>query len=217
MKRRQFLRSLPILTTSPLTFISNSIEKTRRERHLVGLGTAACTLVNSYGNRLGFTSMTLIDSFPTRNQEVSAKFISFNCHWNEQNILFSSSKDVQTPTLPLDPSIKSHLDNLSGDLVFVSGLGNGTGSVLSQSLGTQYVHEHGCQKWIVTLPFQFEGKIKYEKAYGILRSLMDWHDCLSFFDLDDIREKYGNLSIRSAYEKVDIEVLKLIELNIELD
>lgn len=213
MKRRHFLKSLPILAASPLTLTANSIEKTQQERHLIGLGTAACTLVNSFGNRLRFTSMTLIDSFPIRNQEVSAKFIPFNCHWNEQNIPFRSSKDVQTPTLPLDPSIKSHLDSLSGDLVFVSGLGNGTGSVLSQSIGTQYAHEDGCQKWILTLPFQFEGKIKYERAYSVLRNLMNFQNNISFYCQDDIREKYGNLSIRSAYEKVDLEVLKLIESN----
>ena len=212
MKRRQFLQTLPILATFPFAFSAISKEKPQQERHLIGLGTAACILVNKYGNKLGFTSVTLIDGFPLQNQEDTVNFIPFNCFINQQIVPLRSSKCVRIPALPLDRSIKNHLENLKGDLVFVSGLGNGTGSLLSQSIGTQYAHEHGIQKWTVTLPFQFEGKIKYERAYGVLRNLMDYQNYISFYDQDDIREKYGNLSIRNAYEKVDIEVLKLIDI-----
>lgn len=216
MKRRQFLQTLPILATSPFAFSAISKEKPLQERHLIGLGTAACILVNSYGNQLGFSSITLIDSFPLQNQEDTVNFIPFNCFFNQQIVPLRSSKCVRIPALPLDRSIKNHLENLKGDLVFVSGLGNGTGSLLSQSIGTQYVHEHGIQKWIVTLPFQFEGRNKYDRAYTVLRNLMDYQNSTSFYNLDDIREMYGNLSIRSAYEKVDLEVLKLIDIGTEM-
>lgn len=214
MKRRQFLNTLPVLASFPLVISAKSKGKTQEERHLIGLGTAASMLVNNYGSKLGFTSITLIDSFPIRNQKEIAYYIPFNFLLYQKAVHIKSSKSARTPTIPLDPIIKDHLENLTGDLVFVSGLGNEAGSLLSQSIGTQYFHETGNQKWIVTIPFQFEGKAKYERSYTILRNLMDYQDHLSFYYLDDIREKYGNLSIRSAFEKVDLEVLKLIELKL---
>jgi hypothetical protein len=203
MKRRHFLKTLPILAATPLALAGNSLAMNRNQRHLIALGTAACVMVNRHSDRLNYASVTLIDAFPIWNQKVSAHFVHFDYRINRQIDLHRNSRLVLLPTLTLEASIKDHLGNLSGDVVFVSGLGNGTGSLLSQSIGTQYLHANGHQRWVVTIPFDFEGVVRVARASMVSRTLIKHHDEVTFLDFEEIRSKEGNLSIRSAYEKAD--------------
>jgi len=210
MKRRTFIKSIPILAVSPFVLPDVEPEGTLSPPHLIALGTAASKFLHRYKHQLQYSSITMIDEFLTEDLKGNTCFIPFDRSLYRYDLW----EDVcKLGSLPLEASIRCHFESLTGDLVFVSGLGRTSGSLLSQSLGTQYIHPHGNQKWVVTLPFQFEGIGKFERAYSVLRSLMNFHEGVTFLDFDEIRERFGNLSIRSAFEKGDQWILN--ELRIE--
>lgn len=66
-------------------------------------------------------------------------------------------------------------------------------------------------KWLATMPFTFEGSQKREIAEKALHLLADNRREPTCLYLDEMRIRYGNLAIRSAYEKGDEWVLE--ELN----
>ncbi|MDO8969017.1 hypothetical protein [Algoriphagus sp.] len=78
-----------------------------------------------------------------------------------------------------------------------------TATLLSQSIGFHYFNPSQRMEWLAMMPFAFEGIRKEVQAQLAIRVLAEKRIDPSPLYLDDIREKYGNLAIRSAYQKAD--------------
>lgn len=205
MKRRSFLRTLPIFAAAPFALSPVKALPQTHLRHLIALGTAASRMVASHGKNLNFETFTLIDRESPLSSDVAAKFIQFT----PPELLYEQIEHLRIlkkeplPILPLHVEIDAHLRSLEGELFFYAGLGSATATLLFQSIGLHY-HKHLQQmEWLATMPFTFEGNQKREIAEQAIHLLVDNRRQPTSLYLDEIRNRYGNLAIRSAYEKAD--------------
>jgi hypothetical protein len=205
MKRRKFLKSLPVLSLAPLAICQIPAGNQTGSRHLIALGTVACRLARNYSGKLAFDTITMIDGENPSEHQERFKFIKFI----SPESLFEQLGDIRItkgnylPILPLPKEIKSHLESLSGELVFLSGLGGMTSKLLTQSIGTYYSNIFQSIEWVVMLPFEFQGVRRVAQAQLAIHVLAERKLEPTCLYLDEIRREYGNLSIRSAYQKAD--------------
>ena len=89
-------------------------------------------------------------------------------------------------------------------MVFITaGMGGGTGTgaapvvaEIAKDLGILTVG-------IVTIPFEFEGKKRYDYAINGIEALANCVDSMLIVNNETLREKYGNLKITDAFAKAD--------------
>jgi cell division protein FtsZ len=89
-------------------------------------------------------------------------------------------------------------------MVFITaGMGGGTGTgaapVIAQAAREMNILTVG----IVTIPFQFEGKRRTAQAQDGLEQIRQSVDTLLIIRNDKLRELYGNLTIRAAFNNAD--------------
>lgn len=89
-------------------------------------------------------------------------------------------------------------------MVFVTaGMGGGTGTGAAPIIA-QTAREMGILTvGIVTIPFQFEGRKRKQQAEEGLEAMRDAVDTLLVINNDRLREMYGNLSLKTAFEYAD--------------
>lgn len=213
MKRRTFLKALPVLAATPLALAAMPTSFQKHSQHLIALGTAACRSVAKDGEKLNFDSFTLIDGELPSQVNVHAKFFRFippeYIYEPYEHVRFLKKEPL--PILPIPQDIETHLRTLEGELVFLAGLGRATGTLLFQSLGLHYRNHTQGLEWLATMPFAFEGPYSRKNAEQAIHVLADNRREPTSLCLDEIRHRYGNLAIRSAYEKANEWVLS--ELN----
>jgi hypothetical protein len=207
MKRRDFIKTLPTIAAVPFSIIP--IKAKPKSKHLIALGSSASRLVAKYGQRLPFDSFTLINDCIPDFCDLSVDFIPFfppdeaYFTWGERRFL----KKEKLPDIILPNEIKSHLEAKEGDLVLFSTLGKATGSILMKSIGDQYRNSTQGLQVVAIMPFEFEGLNLSANAKHALESIHRRGIRTRVLELEAIRAKYGNLAIRSAFEKADEWVL----------
>jgi cell division protein FtsZ len=89
-------------------------------------------------------------------------------------------------------------------MVFVTaGMGGGTGTGAAPIIA-QTAREMGILTvGIVTIPFQFEGRKRKQQAEEGLEAMRDAVDTLLVINNDRLREMFGNLSLKTAFEYAD--------------
>jgi cell division protein FtsZ len=92
-------------------------------------------------------------------------------------------------------------------MVFITaGMGGGTGTGAAPVIA-QLAKDRGILTvGIVTKPFQFEGKVRYEQALIGVEKLRKQVDSLIVINNNKLREVYGNLGFKAGFSKAD-EVL----------
>lgn len=213
MKRRDFIKALPLLTATSLVLTQVYGKGNPKPKHLIALGTAACRLATHHFDQLSFDSITGINTEQERLLNQKGTFIDFQPPENlyEQIEHLKVPKKEYLPVLPLDPMIHKHLESLEGELVFLAGLGGVTATLLFQSIGCHYSNSNQSLEWLAMMPFEFEGSWRSKNARQAVQVLADQRREPTLIYLEEIRTRYGNLSIRSAFQKADEWVLS--ELN----
>ena len=102
--------------------------------------------------------------------------------------------------------IEKMLD-INTKMVFITaGMGGGTGTGAAPVIA-QLAKEKGILTvGIVTKPFQFEGKVRYDQALLGVEKLRKQVDSLIVINNNKLREVYGNLGFKAGFSKAD-EVL----------
>jgi hypothetical protein len=206
MERRKFLKTLPVLALAPQALaLAQSTPKHDHSRHLITLGSAACQLAANYSYALSFDTFTYINWEKPDKLGVNETYIPFQTpeYLFEQVGHLRFPKSDHFPVLPLDQEIQIHLSRLTGDFVFLAGLGGVTATLLFQSVGSHYRNPSQRIEWLAMMPFVFEGIRRELRSQLAIRVLADQRREPTCLYLDEIRNRYGNLSIRSAYEKAD--------------
>ena len=92
-------------------------------------------------------------------------------------------------------------------MVFITaGMGGGTGTGAAPVIA-QLAKERGILTvGIITIPFQFEGKNRYDQAMEGVERLRKQVDSLIVINNNKLREVYGNLGFKAGFSKAD-EVL----------
>ena len=93
------------------------------------------------------------------------------------------------------------------DMVFIAaGMGGGTGTGAAPVIAQMAREKDILTVGIVTIPFQFEGKVRSEQALAGVERLRKQVDSLVVINNNKLREVYGNLGFKAGFSKAD-EVL----------
>jgi len=103
-------------------------------------------------------------------------------------------------------AIEKMLDTNTKMLFITAGMGGGTGTGAAPVIAQLAKERDILTVGIVTIPFQFEGKIRYEQAMIGVEKLRKQVDSLIVINNNKLREVYGNLGFKAGFSKAD-EVL----------
>lgn len=102
--------------------------------------------------------------------------------------------------------IEKMLDANTKMVFITAGMGGGTGTGAAPVIAQMAKEKDILTVGIVTIPFQFEGKIRFEQAMRGVESLRAQVDSLIVINNNKLREVYGNLGFKAGFSKAD-EVL----------
>ncbi|MEO1011407.1 MAG: cell division protein FtsZ [Bacteroidota bacterium] len=102
--------------------------------------------------------------------------------------------------------IKGMLDTTTKMIFITAGMGGGTGTGAAPVIAKQAKEMDVLTVGIVTMPFQFEGKMRCEQAQIGIEKLRSNVDSLIVINNNKLREVYGNLGFKAGFSKAD-EVL----------
>ena len=89
-------------------------------------------------------------------------------------------------------------------MVFITaGMGGGTGTGAAPVIAQRAKEMGILTVGIVTLPFKFESRLRYNQAIEGVKALQDKVDSLLLINNEKLREMYGNLPISQAFAKAD--------------
>lgn len=102
--------------------------------------------------------------------------------------------------------VKTLLSTQTKMIFITAGMGGGTGTGAAPIIAKMAREMDILTVGIVTMPFQFEGKIRLEQAQKGLEELKSCVDSLIVVNNNKLREVYGNLGFKAGFAKAD-EVL----------
>ena len=103
-------------------------------------------------------------------------------------------------------ALKSLLATQTKMVFITAGMGGGTGTGAAPILAKMAKEMDILTVGIVTMPFQFEGKLRLEQAQKGLDNIKAEVDSLIVINNNKLREVYGNLGFKAGFSKAD-EVL----------
>lgn len=104
------------------------------------------------------------------------------------------------------PEIEKMLDSNTKMVFITAGMGGGTGTGAAPVIAQLAKEKDILTVGIVTIPFQFEGKVRSEQAMQGVERLRKQVDSLIVINNNKLREVYGNLGFKAGFSKAD-EVL----------
>ncbi|MHA7942985.1 cell division protein FtsZ [Formosa sp. 3Alg 14/1] len=102
--------------------------------------------------------------------------------------------------------LKRMLDTNTKMIFITAGMGGGTGTGAAPIIAKMAKDLDVLTVGIVTMPFQFEGKMRNEQAQKGIEKLRNVVDSLIVINNNKLREVYGNLGFKAGFSKAD-EVL----------
>ncbi len=102
--------------------------------------------------------------------------------------------------------ITQMLDTNTKMVFITAGMGGGTGTGAAPIIAKMAKDADILTVGIVTMPFQFEGKMRIEQSQKGIEKLRDVVDSLIVINNNKLREVYGNLGFKAGFSKAD-EVL----------
>lgn len=102
--------------------------------------------------------------------------------------------------------IKTMLNTNTKMIFITAGMGGGTGTGAAPIIAKMAKEMDILTVGIVTIPFQFEGKMRCEQAQIGVENLRQHVDSLIVINNNKLREVYGNLGFKAGFSKAD-EVL----------
>jgi cell division protein FtsZ len=102
--------------------------------------------------------------------------------------------------------IEKMLDSNTKMVFITAGMGGGTGTGAAPVIAQLAKERDILTVGIVTIPFQFEGKVRAEQALLGVEKLRKQVDSLIVINNNKLREVYGNLGFKAGFSKAD-EVL----------
>ena len=102
--------------------------------------------------------------------------------------------------------IKQMLDTTTKMIFITAGMGGGTGTGAAPVIAKMAKEMDVLTVGIVTMPFQFEGKMRCQQAQLGIEKLRANVDSLIVINNNKLREVYGNLGFKAGFSKAD-EVL----------
>ncbi len=145
------------------------------------------------------------DSQALENSTVPNK-IQLGVHLTEGLGAGADPKVGENAAIESSEEIKRMLGANTKMVFITAGMGGGTGTGAAPVIARQAKEMEILTVGIVTIPFQFEGKMRNEQAQLGVENLRRHVDSLIVINNNKLREVYGNLGFKAGFSKAD-EVL----------
>lgn len=145
------------------------------------------------------------DSQALQNSPVPNK-IQLGVHLTEGLGAGANPEVGQQSAMESMEEIEKMLDSNTKMVFITAGMGGGTGTGAAPVIAEMAKSKDILTVGIVTIPFQFEGKMRYEQAMNGVERLRKQVDSLIVINNNKLREVYGNLGFKAGFSKAD-EVL----------
>jgi cell division protein FtsZ len=145
------------------------------------------------------------DSQALENSTVPNK-IQLGVHLTEGLGAGADPKVGENAAIESSEEIKRMLGTNTKMVFITAGMGGGTGTGAAPVIAKQAKEMDILTVGIVTIPFQFEGKMRNEQAQLGVENLRRHVDSLIVINNNKLREVYGNLGFKAGFSKAD-EVL----------
>ena len=109
--------------------------------------------------------------------------------------------------------IRTMLDTNTKMVFITAGMGGGTGTGAAPVIAKMAKEMDILTVGIVTMPFQFEGKMRNEQAQKGIETLRTHVDSLVVINNNKLREVYGNLGFKAGFSKADEVLINSIQRN----
>ena len=197
MNRRHAIRTLSALVAMVCFPKFEFLNKPRPLNiHFIGLGGAGCNVIE-YIHKKGICARYTCITSPERpHLPADIEFIQFGPAEIDYHTYKMEMKDYE---------ISKDIQNLfTSNLKFVlfAGFGGNTGTNLTRQLSTMLRQKNKEFMAIYTMPFNFEGPSRKSFALKAKQS-MDGIFNVHSFNLEVIRQNYGNVTLNVAFQKAD--------------
>lgn len=145
------------------------------------------------------------DSQALQNSAVPNK-IQLGVHLTEGLGAGANPEVGQQSAIESIADIEKMLDSNTKMVFITAGMGGGTGTGAAPVIAQLAKERDILTVGIVTIPFQFEGKVRQEQALIGVEKLRKQVDSLIVINNNKLREVYGNLGFKAGFSKAD-EVL----------
>jgi cell division protein FtsZ len=145
------------------------------------------------------------DSQALQNSSVPNK-IQLGVHLTEGLGAGANPEVGQQSAIESIADIEKMLDSNTKMVFITAGMGGGTGTGAAPVIAQLAKERDILTVGIVTIPFQFEGKVRQDQALLGVEKLRKQVDSLIVINNNKLREVYGNLGFKAGFSKAD-EVL----------
>jgi hypothetical protein len=210
MNRRKALKALMAMgamSLSPQILLSKN--KSTPQLHFVGLGKSGCQIVEHFLNQDPKGKFTCISYEKPKNLDPRTNFIQIPptgklIHPFGDPYHIVSDPDVK---IKLNDEVLQLMEG-NDQFVLLAGLGGFTASMLAKELTLKLHASNKDFQTVCSLPFTFEGKKRREKALKALKAIKHIPQ-VKYFELDSLKQKYGDLVLSNAFARGDMEFWKV--------
>jgi cell division GTPase FtsZ len=185
--------------------MQNKNNLNKKPIHIIGLGGAGSNMVEYIHNKDFQAKFTMVTTPIRKNLPSEINFIEYvskGIYFGRDDDKVRFSDFSQLVIVP--KKLKNFFSN-DYHYILLAGFGGFTGTVLTRELAFMLKEKLIPFNIICTMPFEFEGKTRKIFANSAKQKLQDIPN-IQYFDLDFIREKYGNLLMEDAFEKANEEI-----------
>jgi len=197
--------------SNPLDFGSISFDLPKNQSNVIkviGVGGGGSNAIN-HMFRQGIKGVDFVvcntDSQALQNSPVPNK-IQLGVNLTEGLGAGANPEVGQQSALESMEDIEKMLDTNTKMIFITAGMGGGTGTGAAPVIAQMAKERDILTVGIVTIPFQFEGKVRSEQAMKGVEKLRNQVDSLIVINNNKLREVYGNLGFKAGFSKAD-EVL----------
>lgn len=197
--------------SNPLDFGSISFDLPKNQSNVIkviGVGGGGSNAIN-YMFKQGIKGVDFVvcntDSQALQNSPVPNK-IQLGVNLTEGLGAGANPEVGQQSAMESMEDIEKMLDANTKMIFITAGMGGGTGTGAAPVIAQMAKEKDILTVGIVTIPFQFEGKVRSEQAMNGVERLRKQVDSLIVINNNKLREVYGNLGFKAGFSKAD-EVL----------
>jgi cell division GTPase FtsZ len=185
----------------------------KKPLHIIALGGAGCNFLRfiySDGVKAKYTAVT--SDSKNIPKDSTFEFIHFAPPQKEVMIDCGTFVDKLISTdmknrLQMPDAIYKHLES-DDKFIIISGLGGYISSFFTEDTAN-YLSKNGKTFLIIcTLPFSFEGERTRFAEHT--RKKLSSFDNFKYIELNSLRENYGNVGIKAAFQKIDELFLDIV-------
>lgn len=214
MERRDFIKTLPALSLTPLSLASMPTGEATNGKNLIALGTNAGRFVSQYHAKLSFDSFTIVDKQRLSCFDQSLSFLSFLPSEDAFRKIrdFDSSSPFLDEKLGFSEALLKHFRMLKGELIFLVGVGKSTGTLLAKMVMDSFGDSSPSIKILATSPFRFEGIKPEMRATAIAELYSKTGFGNSILSLENVAGLSYGENMQSLFEAADREILKRLKM-----